>query len=772
MAEIPFTVSARTARLIGQENFANAGGAIIELIKNSYDADSKIAITIIDPIDNQIFIIDHGSGMTEERIRNQWMIIGTDDKLDEPLSKDERVKTGAKGIGRFAIDRLGSKCIMLTKTIANANVIEWSVDWEKFNVKSAVISDVKANIDETNEKSIKKLAIEILSNYNIDEKIMQNWTEEKGTILHITELRDDWDIKNIGSLYSNLELLVPPKIISIFDIYLYSSLEELAFGKVQSTVCDDYDYKLVADCDENGNVEITMHRNELDIFELEQLDFFKSDLVLNSPEIYGLDIFEKGKYNFPTTLKNLLPGFEDVDNNLKKIGNFQFEFYFMKRGGGQENDEIKKFPYKGINYRDRAKWLNEFGGIKLFRDYFRVRPYGEVKSNSFDWLDLGKSALQNPTVTRPGYRVRPQQTFGIVNISRIHNILFEDKSSREGIQENDTFSLFKNILIEIIGVFENDRNQIMMALKKLFDKKNKKEKAKEDAKKAAKEKQSSTNTDSSSSSTDENTLIEGILAFEEENEDLKDEQKLLRVLASAGMIVTSFAHELKNMSDSLLPRTSDLKLILSEIVDHEKLKNLPEELNPFILIEDIQDQDKKLKHWLDFSLGAVKKDKRTQKNIDLVDYLGKFERLWDSILRKKGVEFSVKRGIFAEVYFKGHEIDLDSIFNNLISNSVDAFNRPDASDVRKIEFSFEYDVNTGINVVYEDSGPGLKDEITDPNKIFQPYFSTKRDEHTGEQNGTGLGMWILKSVIDEYHGSVKLSKIRPGFQVKINLPAN
>ena len=163
---------------------------------------------------------------------------------------------------------------------------------------------------------------------------------------------------------------------------------------------------------------------------------------------------------------------------------------------------------------------------------------------------------------------------------------------------------------------------------------------------------------------------------------------------------------------------------------------------------------------------------RLQCFLNLVDYLGKFERLWDSILRKKGVEFSVKRGIFAEVYFKGHEIDLDSIFNNLISNSVDAFNRPDASDVRKIEFSFEYDVNTGINVVYEDSGPGLKDEITDPNKIFQPYFSTKRDEHTGEQNGTGLGMWILKSVIDEYHGSVKLSKIRPGFQVKINLPAN
>ena len=786
MAEVPFTVSARTARLIGQENFANAGGAIIELIKNSYDADSKVGIVIIDPIENQIFIIDCGVGMTLDKIMNHWMIIGTDDKLDDPYSDEERIKTGAKGIGRFAIDRLGSKCKMLTKTIQDNNVIEWTVNWEEFNKKSAVISDIKANLDHIPETSIQNVALEILSDYDIDKNIIKDWTDEQGTILHITELRDEWNTKTIASLYSNLELLVPPKIVSKFDIYLYSSFDSAEYGIVNSTVCDDFDYKVVSDCDINGNVIITIQRNELDLNELEQLEFFESDISKISPDNYSQQTFGSEGFTINTTLQGLLPGFKDVDNNLKKIGAFQFEFYFMKRGGGQEKDEIKKYPYKIVNYRDRAKWLNEFGGIKLFRDYFRVRPYGEVKSNSFDWLDLGKRALQNPTVTRPGYKVRPQQTYGIVNISRIQNLSFEDKSSREGIMENDAFEVFKNILIEIIGIFENDRNQVMMTLKKIFDEKNKLEKAKEDAKKKAEERQgennssgatgsnisSGANNTNKTSDDDADTLALGLLAFEEENEELKDEQKLLRVLASAGMIVTSFAHELKNMSDSLLPRTNDLRTILADIIDTEKLKLLPEELNPFVLIDDIQDQDKKLKHWLDFSLGAVKKDKRTQKNIDLVDYLSKFEKLWDSILKKKHVEFSVKRGVFSEVFFKGHEIDLDSIFNNLISNSVDAFNRADAPDVRKIEFSFVYDVKTGINVVYEDSGPGLDNDITDSYKIFQPFFSTKRDDHTGEQTGTGLGMWIMKSVIDEYNGSIRLSKVRPGFQVKINLPAN
>uniref|UniRef100_UPI00404A756F ATP-binding protein n=1 Tax=Gelidibacter sp. TaxID=2018083 RepID=UPI00404A756F len=769
MAEIPFTVSARTARLIGQENFANAGGAIIELIKNSYDADSLIGIVVVDPIDNQIFIIDNGVGMTEEKIRSHWMIIGTDDKLDDPFSDDSRVKTGAKGIGRFAIDRLGSKCEMFTKTSDKANVLKWAVDWEKFNKKSAVISDIKANLDTIDSQSIIAIAKDLLANYTIDESIFNDWVEEKGTIIKITELRDDWHQKSISLLYSNLELLVPPKIVSTFNIHLFSSLNPDRYGKVHSTVCDDYDYKIVSTNTEEGNVNIKIYRNELNFEDLETIGFFASSIVDNSPEIYGKDVFKNGYFEINTTLKGLLPGFNDVDNNLSKIGAFDFEFYFMKRGGGQEKDEIQKYPYKIVNYRDRVKWLNEFGGVKLFRDYFRVRPYGEVRSNSFDWLDLGKRALQNPTVTRPGYKVRPQQTYGIVNISRIHNVSFEDKSSREGIQENDAFSLFKTILIEIINVFENDRNQIMMSLKDIYDEKNKREKAKQDAKNKAKEKQSGNSSDVNEDDT--NTLIEGVLAFEEENEDLKDEQKLLRVLASAGMIVTSFAHELKNMSDSLLPRTSDLKLILSGLIDKEKIDAMPEELNPLILINDIQEQDKKLKHWLDFSLGAVKKDKRTRKNIDLVDYLVKFERLWNSILQKKKIEFSIKRGVFSEVFFAGHEIDLDSIFNNLIANSVDAFNRPDAPDLRKIEFRFEYDIKTGINVVYEDSGPGLENEIVDPNKIFLPFVSTKRDEHTGEQIGTGLGMWIIKSVIDEYNGSIRLTKLRPGFQINIKLPA-
>ena len=140
--KIPFKVSARTAKLIGLENFSTEEGAVIELVKNTYDADASKCILIFDlkikkekvindegveieiekfEKDNScIYIIDNGIGMYDKIIQNQWMTIGTDDKLYEHTSEGGRIKTGAKGIGRFALNRLG----MLTNMTSLPSVLE------------------------------------------------------------------------------------------------------------------------------------------------------------------------------------------------------------------------------------------------------------------------------------------------------------------------------------------------------------------------------------------------------------------------------------------------------------------------------------------------------------------------------------------------------------------------------------------------------------------------------------------------------------------------
>jgi signal transduction histidine kinase len=768
MTQIAFNVSARTARLIGQENFANPEGAIIELVKNAYDADASKCIVFVSPIDDCIYIIDNGEGMTQAIIEKYWMTIGTDNKKETIESIGKRVKTGAKGIGRFALDRLGRNCEMRTR-MKEAIGVDWKVDWTQFEQSEKKITEISADLDSTDSLDIISETKTILSDFELASDFFDDWIENKGTIIRINDLKDVWAESSVSDLNNSLQVLAPPLETSNFHLYLFYPNAPKAFGLVNPTECEDYDYRLAAIVNADKSIEIKVYRNELSVSQLVVNKFFERSTLGDIR--YSREIFEKDYFTINTSINNLLPGLKDSDaqKNIDKIGEFKFNFYFIKRGEGQEKDEaIGKYPYKSINEGVRKNWLNLFGGIKIFRDHFRVRPYGEPKGNAFDWLDLGKRAVSNPTVTRAGYRVRPTQVYGVVNISRIYNQYFDDKSGREGIQENEVFTVFKELLKAIINVFENDRNQIMMTLKKIYDERNKKEKAKAAAKKKIENKKAGKSNDVNQEALDE--LLLAIEGYEDDIDDLVEEQKLLRVLASTGLIVTSFAHELKNLSDRIVPRTDDLVAVLKTLPLDEEVKTLPDFKNPYVMLTDMRNQDERLRNWLEFALSSVRNSKRMRKEINLVTYIEELQRLWSSLLKRRQTELIIETGNFVDVKFKGHEIDLDSIFNNLIANSSDAFKRKDADTTRIIRLSFVYDVKTGINVTYEDTGPGLSDEITDPNVIYQPFFTTKRDERTGEKTGTGLGMWIVKSTIENYNGGIEIINTRPNFKLKLNLP--
>ena len=110
MARIPFNVSAKTARLIGRENVSNLEGALIELIKNTYDADAKKCVVYYERLTHRLFIIDNGIGMNKGTIVNNWMTIGNSTKKESVYTKSGRVNTGEKGIGRFALDLKNVQC--------------------------------------------------------------------------------------------------------------------------------------------------------------------------------------------------------------------------------------------------------------------------------------------------------------------------------------------------------------------------------------------------------------------------------------------------------------------------------------------------------------------------------------------------------------------------------------------------------------------------------------------------------------------------------------
>jgi signal transduction histidine kinase len=766
MVKIPFNVSARTARLIGRENVSNADGAIIELVKNCYDADANSCIVFFDNKSEakpNIYIIDNGEGMIEDVIKKHWMTIGTSNKLNDFYTQNKRVKTGAKGIGRFALDRLGKTCEMLTLPKGQKDGHEWKVNWTDFEQDGIHLGDVNADLTPATGLDLKEKIDALFA--KVKTKDLPNLKKfNHGTLIKISGLNDNWDDQAVARIYKDLELLTPPDEEKTFSIFLFSTTKPDAYGKVSSAANEDYDYKLVANVDKNKNVRIVIHRNEFDVKAVDD-DIFKRSEMKKFP--YDRKTFRKKSFPIKTTLGKLMPSSVDSEQ-LDMIGPFSFTFYFMKRTYGK--DDQAKFFYRHFEARNRSDWLKRFGGIKLFRDNFWIRPYGEAESPAFDWLGLGERAGASPagiTKQEGGWRVRPNQVAGIIKISRITNIRFEDKSSREGLQENKTFETFRNIILKLINKFEEDRHKVMRPMLLTYDEKHETEKIKDEALTIAADTPKKDKPLSSLSKKEK--LARAVLVLNQEKEEQKEEFRLSRALASAGLIITSFSHELQHLSSLLKVRNDQLTEILRKVVPKKSLKNLKDYEDPFVMLKDMAEEDAKLQNWIQFSLNSVSKDKRTRTNIDLLKYFKAFQSIWSKTLEFRKVTLVLPDTNQGEYILHAFPIDIDSIFNNLLANSLDAFKRPGApSNQRKISIKVS-ETRQNLQVTYEDSGPGLDEHIENPYKILEPFFTTKVDS-TGKDVGTGLGMWIVKNIIDEYKGEVEIPSKRPGFIIKIFLP--
>lgn len=795
MAKIPFTVSARTAKLIGQENFATAEGAIVELVKNGYDADAENCIIIFKNHDQYahqpvLYIIDNGVGMTQDVIKNQWMKIGTDGKLKNFRSEKERVKTGAKGIGRFALDRLAHESEMNTISKKPIEKSTWKVKWSDFEKLGIAIDEVKADLDYNDNLDLKSILLHEFEQFKQIKEVINEVNFQSGTILKVSPLKDSWEESSIKSLFDNLEVLIPPKEQPEFAVHLFSTDQPDEFGQVNSAYYDDFDYRVSAKYlpEEEHSIEFEVTRNELDVDRLEESykEVFEYESMKKFP--YQLENFKKKTFCFKQKLIDI-SGFSEVDEELvNKIGAFDFTFYFLKKTLGKKAD-TKRFPYKSISTANRKSWLDKFGGVKIFRDDFRVRPYGE---DGQDWLDLGKRESASPGGPGQkigGYKIGPDQIAGTVSISRIANASFQDKSGREGIQENDAFDLFKVILTEIIAVFERDRNVVMYNLDQLDKKRNKDEAEKRKAQEEAdiilqeeeekqkkkgqsgnqrKSEQQGSDSDEKRGSTERERLFARTTKmFEQEIEERDEEIRFLRGLASVGLIISSFAHELKSLRTRLSPRTDFLINELKKHITHEQLKSVDKQENPFFMIQLMKEEDLKLKHWLDYSLSTLKRDKRKRTNINIGEYFEKFQNIWNNAIKQRKVKIIQKGSKDTMNVIRAFEVDLDAIFNNLLSNSLTAL-----KGIKSKQVTIEWKaVKDSVEIVFKDNGSGLAPEYqSDPDKIFEYSESSKRDKK-GEKIGTGMGLYIARLVINDYNDAdLKLMKVKEGFAMKIILP--
>ncbi|NVZ32140.1 sensor histidine kinase [Pseudomonas sp. A4002] len=842
MKDIPFNVSARTARLIGRENVSSAEGALIELVKNSYDADASFCIVYFDDkfvelpdalnsleyeefkkileelelqdvlcfysldlfIESYVFsreayekaftteqktiiektlseigkvyILDNGEGMTEDVIESAWMTIGTDNKNYNFVSVNTgRVKSGAKGIGRFALDRLGEECELLTKTKDSKKCLLWKVNWNDFDQQGLTIDGVNAKlgfIDRSLQHNLLDALGDDLAQFHDVESLRQ------GSQIKISRARDCWKKSNIEKIFSELASLVPPAEAGGFDVYVYSRRYKSEFGQVLPSICDDFDYKLSARMDDDGVINFEATRQELDVTRLsEELlnrSFFK-DPAYTKNKLFG----ESVKYT--KTLYQLIPGLKESNEKAHElIGRFDFTLYFLKRVSDKKDIEI--FLHRSYNSDARKRWLEHNNGVRIYRDNFRVRPYGEIGKASWDWLGLGRRQAEDPSALRSGrWRVGPQNMSGIINISRLNNLGLEDKSSREGIQENETFSLFKSVVEAVVKEFEQDRSSLYKEVYAFYnDNKNTptddelNPKQEEDAEKLAQKIFENIKKEHAEVKDDSEKLALALLKekartreIDDRLEDMKKENSLLRVFASSGITIASFTHELDSLNSKLGNRFDQLGNLIRNYadLDVDARELIPDFKNPFKRIEMLRRDDERVKNWIKYSLRTIRKDKRKRVKINIKTYLENLRDEWMGTLSERQVSVRVEVDD-SSLCLKAYEIDLDCIFNNLIINSADAFKRPGFSGGRVITIGSR-GVSGKILFDYKDTGPGLSQDIQNPLDIFQPTFTTKTNS-LGEEIGTGLGMWLVQKTIEEYRGKALLGRGN-GFNITMEL---
>lgn len=843
MREIPFNVSARTARLIGRENVSSAEGALIELVKNCYDADARNCVVYFDDefvefpelineeqlsrlaeilkgydvaelyarqmgdgvyeflpevyldkyseeerqaIDRKLsssvslYIMDDGDGMREEVIESHWMTIGTDNKNINAVSGDGRIRSGAKGIGRFALDRLGEKCDLYTKTLEMDGTLQWKVNWGDFDAEGLTIDRVSAKIGYS-DVSLSESVLSILS-----ESVCSGIFDlggAKGTKIGVSQVRDHWSKSSIAKIYQELESLVPPVDAGDFRVFLFSKRYVEDFGCVEPSVCEDFDYKLTASMDDEGQIEFVIIRNEMDPQKVRdgflQREFFKSEKYQEN-KLFGEE------YRYSKSLYQLIPGLESSNNDAhEKLGCFSFVLYFLKRTSDTVDAGV--YMQRPINAA-RRQWLDNNNGIRIYRDNFRVRPYGDIGKASWDWLGLGRRQSEDPSAPRTGkWRVSPRNISGAINISRMSNLGLEDKSSREGIRENETFQLFCNVIENIIKEFELDRSSIFKEAyldhkerqKTPSDEQfNQQEEADaeeiaqkifEDLKKDPVASDAEPEFESNETKLALALLKEKARAREIDDrlEEMKKENSLLRVFASSGITIASFTHELDSLNAKLGGRFDSLERLIYGYADLDFLtrNNLPEHKDPFVRIKMLKRDDERVKNWIKYSLRTIRKDKRKRVKINIKSYLENLRDEWNCTLLERQVSLSVSAES-QDVSIRAYEIDLDCIFNNLIINSADAFKRPGFSGHREIKVS-AHAAGDKLIFLYQDTGPGLAESISNPLDIFKPTFTTKINS-AGEEVGTGLGMWLVEKTLEEYGGAAKIIS-GTGFTIEMEM---
>ncbi|PHI06322.1 ATP-binding protein [Fusobacterium polymorphum] len=709
MEELKYVIEDRTiAELLGVQNFTNAESAILELVKNAYDA--EVLNLTIKFNENQLIIEDDGIGMSAEDIKKYWMHVGKSQKKYNIIDKNNknRVLAGSKGLGRFALARLGESVRLFSKK-ENNNSVVWSTDW----------NSSKLDYDNTFNKI--------------------------GTKIIIDNLRDKWSKRKIENLVDFLQKIYNDDSMKIK--LLYNNEEKIIKKYFLEPILGE-------NCTTNINLFYDSIKRNLTIE-------IKSDEFQEEANKYCPNIDLKFQ-NFIINLSDELKGDFDLDNDeidtvLTEIGNFKAQFYFYIASSTQE---VEKFLYK---YKIIPNPLKS--GIILYRNAFGISSYEGNK----DWLGLGKRARKSPAAaSHPtgAWRVRENQLSGMIEIDKKDNKKLQELSNRQGLEENIYYQVFIEIINRGIKEFEryrqeiirkivkNNKNSLMLEKKesiisKIISNPKSLEKLSIDDKKEL----------VTELKNERDLQIKSEKDKKEIEERYKYDVQILNVLATNGLKASSIAHEMKNDRNTIAFNNEYIIDALKEykmwdILNTEEKTEIEYKNVPYLLDKNSR-ATRKILLFMDSMLDNIEKKQFQIALKNIVDIVDKIKEIWEKDYSWINIEVKSDRNINFEL----SEDTLHVVFDNLILNSIQQNEEKQNLDIK----IYIEQIESLIKFKYTDNGKGLeKKYLLNPKKILEVH-------ETSRKNGHGLGMWILNNTINISGGEILSIEGEQSFSIEFTL---
>ena len=405
-------------QLLGNELIASDRLAVFELVKNAYDADASHVSVRMDldrPIGPMITVRDDGTGMTLDEILSVWLVPGDDHRKQQRASrirtpKHGRLPLGEKGLGRFAVHKLGNHITLVTRA-RNCDECVVEIDWDQL-VEHPYLDEAPVTIK-----------------VRQPELFLDRST---GTRIQVRQLRTHpWTRGEIRRLHNQVTSICSPfEEVGGFDAALEVPRHEDWIGDLPdiSVILDRAPWKFSFKIDD-GKFDWTYEFRRVPGFNLDGRIQKEIEDSLQLPDRPGGVSVGKGKVIAD-------------ESTTTEIGTVRGDFYVYDR----DREVIRQMS----DTRMLTSYLDDTGGVRVYRDGIRVYNYGEPGD---DWLALDLRRVNSPT-----RRISRNIILGAVHLSLEESTGLIEKTNREGFVENDAFRRLHDIVVGALSVLEGERH--------------------------------------------------------------------------------------------------------------------------------------------------------------------------------------------------------------------------------------------------------------------------------------------------------------------------